>query len=113
MEYVGSDNNNDDVNERNTCPLACFGSDNGSDDDDTVVVPSSVEAKKTTTADNEEVTSSSSNDLAKSRQLCNTSNANRPMSLGPIIDNSCFIIFDTSTLSVRPAFSLLPVEAVD
>jgi hypothetical protein len=109
MEYVGSDNDDDDVNERNTCPFACFGSDNGSDDDDDddaspFVVPSSLEAKKTTTA--EEVTSSSSsNDLAKSRQLCHTSNANRPTSLGPIIDNSRFIIFDTSTTVGSSGFS--------
>jgi hypothetical protein len=33
MEYVGSDNDND-VNERNSCLFACFGSDDDNDDDD-------------------------------------------------------------------------------
>lgn len=89
--------------ERTTsCPFACFGSsdddDSGGstdDDDDITTLSSSVEAQTTThtTAhddDDDDV-------LAKSRQLCNTSNTNRPVSLGPIIDNSRFVIFDTST----------------
>jgi hypothetical protein len=92
MEYVGSDND-DDVNERNTtCPFSCFGSDDDNDDDDdNVCVLSSVETEARNTA--------------KSRQLCNTSNSNRPISLGPIIDNSLFIIFDTSTTVGSSGFS--------
>jgi hypothetical protein len=89
---VRSDSDDDDVNERNTtCPFACFGSDIGSDDDDNVCVLSSVEAEARNTA--------------KSRQLCNTSNINRPISLGPIIDNSRFIVFDTSTTPGSSGFS--------
>lgn len=81
------------MNERNTaCPFACFGSDDDNDDDDdNVCVLSSVEAEARNTA--------------KSRQLCNTSNINRPISLGPIIDNSRFIVFDTSTTVGSSGFS--------
>lgn len=83
MEYVGSDNN----------VYACFG-DSGSDDDDTVCVFSSsvIEARNTA-------------DEAKSRQLCDTSNAHRPLSLGPIIDNSRFVVFDTTTAVGSSGFS--------
>ena len=91
MEYVGSDNN-----VATECPIfACFG-DSGSDDDDTdvcVFSSSVIEARKNAA------------DEAKSRRLCNTSNARRPMSLGPIIDNSRFVVFDTTTAVGSSGFS--------
>ena len=93
MEHVGSDDNV----AATECPIfACFG-DAGSDDDDDrtavrVFSSSAMEARDAA-------------DVSKSRELCNASNANRPTSLGPIIDNSRFVVFDTATAVGSSGFS--------